>query len=534
MRIGAKVISYDVIYHIRDAAKSNDQQLLAGADEAECLCMAILSEVTYQHETLQLLIDGQWVRSRSDKYLPVMNPATGTLMSRVPFALKEEADSAVASSHRAFEKWREVPLPERVQYLFRMKQVLEEHGEELARINTQNHGKTIAESRGDVRRTVENVEAAISAAYTLMKGEHLDQVAKGIDEETIKEPLGVFAIVCPFNFPLMVPFWFVPFALVLGCTVVVKPSEVTPLPMTFAAELLQRELKLPPGLLNIVHGSKEVVESLIAHPLVKGVTFVGSTPVGRHVYKLAGEYGKRSIVQAGAKNSLVVMPDAHMPSTIESCVSAFFGNAGQRCLAGANLIVVEAIHKEAREKLTKRSEAIRLGCGLDESAEMGPLVSENARKRVLQYIDKGQSEGAKIVLDGRKARVSGCERGYFLGPTIFDDVSVDMTIAKDEIFGPVANIIEVSNLDEAIDLINKGTDYGNASSIFTQNGRDAREFRRRVQAGNIGINVGVVAPMAFFPFGGMRESFFGVSHGQIDSVDFFTDRKIVISKWDHD
>jgi malonate-semialdehyde dehydrogenase (acetylating)/methylmalonate-semialdehyde dehydrogenase len=273
--------------------------------------MALLSEVTY-NPGKPLLIDGHWIESRTEEYLPVMNPATGKQTSRVPVSLKEEVDNAVVSSENAFEKWREVPVSERMQYLFRMKYVLEEHSEDLARINTQNHGKTIIESRGDIRRTIENVEAAIAAGYVLSKGEHLDQVSRGIDEETVKEPLGVFAIICPFNFPIMIPFWFLPYAIVLGCTVVVKPSEVTPLPMTFVAELMEKEVKLPPGVMNMVHGSREAVEALISHPLIKGVTFVGSTNVGRYVYKLAGEYGKRSIVQAGAKNSIVVMPDADL------------------------------------------------------------------------------------------------------------------------------------------------------------------------------------------------------------------------------
>jgi len=493
--------------------------------------MGVLSEVAYRPESLQLLIDGKWVRSASEESLPVVNPATGEAISRVPFALKEEVSEAVESSQNAFEKWKNVPVSERVQYLFRIKQLLEVHLEEFARINTQNHGKTIVESRGDVRRTIENVEAAIGAAYTLMKGEKLDQVADGIDEETVKEPLGVFAVICPFNFPLMVPFWFAPYAIALGCTVVVKPSEITPLPMTYVAELLQREVKLPAGVLNLVQGSRATSEALISHPLVKGVTFVGSTPVGRSVYKLAGEHGKRAIVQAGAKNAIVVMPDADLPHTIESCVSSFFGNTGQRCLAGANLMVTSAVHKGLVEKFANRAERIRMGYGLDESAEMGPLVSRRSKERVLQYIDKGNSEGAELILDGRKNQVTGYENGFYLGATVFDDVTPNMTIAKEEIFGPVAAVMQVSNLDEAIDRINKNTEFGNAASIFTSNGGYAREFRRRVQAGNIGINVGVAAPVGYFPFGGMRDSFFGVLHGQMESVDFFTDRKVIITRW---
>jgi len=493
--------------------------------------MAVLSEVPYRPAKLQLLIDGQWITSSSAEQLPVLNPATGEKLSQVPLTPKDEVDRAVVSAQAAFEKWKEIAIPERVQHLFRMKQVFEEHLEDFARINTQNHGKTIAESRGDVRRTIENIEAAIGAAYTLMKGEKLDQVASGIDEETVKEPLGVFGIICPFNFPAMVPFWFVPYAIVLGCTVVVKPSEITPLPMSYIAETLQRETKLPPGVLNLVHGSKQTTEALISNPLVKGVTFVGSTPVGKYVYKLAGEYGKRAIVQAGAKNAIVVMPDADLPHAIESCTSSFFGNTGQRCLAGANLVTTTPIHDTFLKKFVGTAEKIRLGYGLDESTEMGPMVSARSKERVLKYIDIGESEGATLAIDGRKAHVPGYERGFFIGASIFDDVSRDMKIAKEEIFGPVASVVEVEDLDEAIQWINTNSEFGNAASIFTRDGGNAREFRRRVQAGNIGINVGVAAPVGYFPFGGMRESFFGVLHGQMESIDFFTDRKVVISRW---
>ncbi len=493
--------------------------------------MGVLSEVALEGDSLKLLVDGKWVQSKSDASLPVMNPGTGREICKVPLALRDEADAAAVSAQDAFEKWKEVPLTERIQYLFRMKNVFEEHLEDLARINTENHGKTIRESRGDIRRTIENVEAAIAAGYTLLKGEHLDQIAQGIDEGTVKEPLGVFGIICPFNFPIMVPFWFVPFAIVAGCTVVVKPSEIAPLPMARVAELIQKEVKLPPGVLNVIHGSKDAVESLIAHPLVKGVTFVGSTPVARYVYKLAGEHGKRAIVQAGAKNSIVVMPDADMSGAVESCVSSLFGNTGQRCLAGANVVVTGEARKAVVENLARQARGLRLGYGLEEKTEMGPMVSKKAKERVLAYIDKATAEGASLVLDGRDARVEGFENGYYLGPTIIDRVQPHMTIAKEEVFGPLGTVIETPDLDGAIDFINKSTNYGNAASIFTRDGSNARKFRRRVQAGNIGINVGVAAPAAFFPFGGMRDSFFGILHGQMDSVDFFTDRKVIISRW---
>jgi len=493
--------------------------------------MSVLDEISLPATPLKLLIDGKWTSSQSEAMLPVMNPGTGREICKVPLALKEEVNEAIVSSQRAFERWKEVPLPERMQYLFKMKFAFEEHLEELARVNTQNHGKAIRESRGDIRRTIENVEAGIAAGYTLLKGDHLDQIAQGIDEGTVKEPLGVFGVICPFNFPIMVPFWFVPFAIVAGCTVVVKPSEITPLPMTWAMELIQREVKLPNGVLNIIQGSKETVEALIQHPLVKGVTFVGSTAVGRYVYKLAGEYGKRAIVQAGAKNSIVVMPDADLSSSTESCISSLYGNAGQRCLAGANVVTLSKHRKALVEKLTDRARQLKLGYGLSEATELGPMVSKKARERAAQYVEKGIGDGASVALDGRGIHVSSYEDGYYLGPTLLDDVHPGMAVVKEEIFGPVGTVIEVESLDRAIDFINTSTNYGNAASIFTTNGASARKFRRAVRAGNIGINVGVAAPVGFFPFGGMGDSFFGVLHGQMDSVDFFTDRKVIISHW---
>jgi len=332
----------------------------------------------------------------------------------------------------------------------------------------------------------------------------------------------------------MVPFWFLPYAIVAGCTVIVKPSEITPTPMTWAAEIIQRETKLPPGVLNLVHGSKETVESLIAHPLVKGATFVGSTPVGRHIFKLAGEHGKRTIIQAGAKNSIVVMPDANLPLTVEACISSLFGNTGQRCLAGANVVAAGGAAEVLVPRLAEAARSIKVGYGLDETSQMGPMVSKKAKERVLGYVEKGLSERASLYLDGRNLQVHGFEDGFYLGPTIFHNVNPDATIAREEIFGPLANVIETSSLDESINFINRSTGYGNAASIFTSSGANAREFRRRVRAGNIGINVGVAAPIAFFPFGGMGQSFFGVLHGQIESIDFFTDRKTIITRWGTD
>jgi malonate-semialdehyde dehydrogenase (acetylating)/methylmalonate-semialdehyde dehydrogenase len=481
--------------------------------------------------TLKLLVGGRWVQSESTEAHDVFNPAEGVPIAKVPFSTKEEVDSSAAAATEAFESWREETVGERAHYLFRLKGVMEGHAEELATLNTINHGKTIQESRGDVRRAIENIDAAISVAYTLAKGSNIDQISRGVDEQMSKEPLGAFAVVCPFNFPLMIPFWFIPYAIVLGDTIVVKPSDLTPVPMQRVAELILDEVKLPAGVFNLVHGGQEAVESLIRNGSIKGVTFVGSTPVAKAVYKLAGETGKRAIANGGAKNSIVVTEDADLGSSIPAIVSSFFGNTGQRCLAGANLLAVGDVKPRLLEKFANASRSLKVGDGMSPETEMGPVVSKRAKERIRSFVQKGADEGAKMLVDGSTIVVRDHPEGYYLGATIFDDVTPDMSIAKEEIFGPVASLIPVRNLDEAIDIINRGTKFGNAASIFTESGRAAREFRRRVRAGNVGINIGVAAPSAYFPFGGMRDSFFGILHPQMDTVDFFTDRKVTISRW---
>lgn len=486
---------------------------------------------TGSYGNLRLLISGKWHESESQDLHPVFNPALGRVIARVPFSTKEEVVRAVDSAEEAFAAWSSLPITDRIQFLFRMKEVLERHAKEFAVLNTENHGKTLEESRGDIRRTIENVESAISIAYTLAKGTSLDQVSPGIDEIMVKEPLGVFALVCPFNFPVMIPFWFLPYAIVLGDTVVVKPSEVTPVPMQKVAELIQEEVGLPPGVLNVVHGGAEVVEALIGARGTRGVTFVGSTPVARRVYRLAGENGKRAIVNGGAKNSIVVMPDADLDRSVPPIISSFFGNTGQRCLAGANLVVVAGAERQLIDRFAKSASALRIGNGLAPETEMGPMVTMSAKQRVQNYVQKGIDEGARLVTDGRVARVEEFPEGFYLGCTILDDVTPSMSTAQDEVFGPLASVLHVETLDEALNFVNHSTNYGNMASIFTSSGRTAREFRRQANAGNIGINIGVAAPSAFFPFGGMRDSFFGVAHPQADTVDFFTDKKVILSRW---
>jgi malonate-semialdehyde dehydrogenase (acetylating)/methylmalonate-semialdehyde dehydrogenase len=482
-------------------------------------------------EKLKLLISDRWVASASDDVHQAFNPATGDPIAEVPFATREEALAALEAAQSAFETWRNVPITERTKYLFRMKAALERHSDELAEMNTRNHGKTLDESRGDMMRALDNVDTAIAAAYTLAKGDTLGNVSQGVDVEMEKEPLGVFAIICPFNFPLMIPFWFVPYAIVLGDTVVVKPSEITPVPMSLAAKIIQEEVKLPPGVFNVVHGGKEVVANLIGAKPTMGVTFVGSTSVAKEVYRMAGEHGKRAIANGGAKNSVVVMADADLDKFMPNMVSSFFGNTGQRCLAGANLITVGSAHEPAVSAFSNAAKQLKVGNGMEVGVEMGPLVSAAAKDRVQRYIETAASDGAKMISDGRGLKVAEYPGGFYLGASVLDGIDPAMKVAQQEVFGPVASVIQSENLEIAIDIINGGTNFGNMACIYTSSGRSAREFRRGVNAGNIGINIGVAAPPAYFPFGGRRDSFYGVLHAQVDTVDFFTDRKVTVSRW---
>lgn len=492
--------------------------------------MVELPEVQKHYGRLKLFIDGKWVDSQSAYAQPVTNPAKDEVIAEVPFATREEVDKAVESARTAFGRWSELPISTRAGYIFKLKQKLDEYFEDMSRITTQNHGKIIDEARGETRRLVENVEVGCSVAYTLAKGEHLDQVASGVDETLVREPLGVFAVVGPFNFPSLAPFWFIPIALAVGCTLVVKPSEITPLPMQWCVKAIE-EVGIPPGVVNMIHGSKEVNDALITHPHIRGISFVGSTPVAKSIYRLAGEYGKRALCQAGAKNYVVVMPDADLGTTTPALIPSFYGNTGQRCLSGANLVAVGDVYEPLKKRFVDAASKLTLGYGLDESVEMGPLVSRRAKERVSGYIQKGIDCGGKLILDGRDVRPEKYPKGYFVGPTVFDEVTPDMTIAKDEIFGPVASIIRAETLDDALEMINERTSYGNEACIFTKSGKNGREFRRRVQAGNIGINIGIAAPMAFFPFAGFRDSFFGILHGQIDCLDFFADKKVIVTRW---
>ena len=490
----------------------------------------LLSEVKEHYGRVRNYVDGEWVQSSSPRTLDVMNPAKVEAIAEVPLSTRAEVADAVNAAEEAFEEWRETPPNIRVQPLYRLKGLFEQHYEEIARILTQEHGKVIDEARGSVRRSIDNIEFACGIPSLLM-GETLeDGAATGIDEEAIRQPLGVFAAVAPFNFPAMVPLWFWPSAVACGNTFVVKPSEQVPLTQGRIFELID-EAGFPEGVVNLVNGDKEAVDTLLSDPRVQGISFVGSTPVARHVYETAAANGKRVQCQGGAKNFVTVMPDARLDDCLPNLISAFFGNTGQRCLAGAVLVAVGDGADELVEQFTAAASELRLGYGLDENAQMGPLSGKKHLERVLGFIAKGAAEGAKLLLDGRGREVPGYPRGYFVGPTVFDNATREMTIVREEIFGPVVSVMRVKDLDEAIELANT-SNYGNASSIYTTSGKAAREYKYRVRGGNIGINLGVAAPMAYFPFGGLKDSFFGDLHGQgRDGINFFTERKVVITRW---
>lgn len=495
--------------------------------------MAILEEPIKEVLELENYVNGEWVKSKSEEVIDVINPATQKTLAKVPMSTKEEVSAAIKAAKEAFPEWRRTPPLSRVRCLFRLKELLENNFEELSRIQTIEHGKTIDESRGETRRGIEMVEAGTSIP-SLMMGYNLEDIATGIDEYVIYQPLGVFTHIAPFNFPFMVPLWFSPFALATGNTFVVKPSPRAPISQVKLAELIE-EAGFPPGVYNLVHGHAEAAEVLIEHPDVKGVTFVGSTAVGKEIYKKSGQAYKRSIVQMSAKNFLLVMPDAEIEPTIPALMTSFFGNTGQRCLSGANLVIVgqdDGFYRKVLDAFLEATSKIRVGYGLDESIQMGPMQSIDGVERVRKYIDIGIEEKAKLILDGREPTIIGdYPDTCFLNPTVFEKVTPEMTIAREEIFGPVANVIRAKDLDEAIKMINNNN-YGNAASIFTSNGPAVKEFQYRVECGGIGVNIGIVAPMAFFPFGGMKDSFYGVLHGQgRDAIRFFTESKVLVQRW---
>lgn len=476
---------------------------------------------------LQNYIGGAWVDSSASSAYPVTNPATGEVIGECPMSTTSELDEAVSSAEAAFKTWRRVPAQDRIQYLFRLKTLMDEHAEELAAVVTRENGKTLAEALGSVQRGIQMIEVA-TGAPTLLMGQSLEDIARGIDCETVRQPMGVFACIAPFNFPAMVPLWFFPFAVACGNTFVCKPSEQVPFSQKFIWDLIHKA-GFPPGVLNLVNGGREVVENICEHPGIAGVSFVGSSLVAEKVYSSAAATRKRVQALGGAKNFIIVMPDADMVHTTSNVCESAFGCAGERCLAASVILAVGDAHDVIRKGLVKEMESIVIGDGSQPGVTMGPLINAAAKQRVLDFIERGVSEGAELVVDGRETEVP--ENGFFLGPTLFDGVRPDMEIASQEIFGPVLCLQKVDSLDEAL-AITKAQPLANANSIFTSSGKSARQFRYEIDATMAGVNIGVAAPMSFFSFGGAKGSFFGdlKAHGR-EAFDFFTDRKVFISRW---
>jgi malonate-semialdehyde dehydrogenase (acetylating)/methylmalonate-semialdehyde dehydrogenase len=482
-------------------------------------------------QVLKNYVNGEWVESKSTQTLDVVNPATTEVLARVPLSIRAEVEEAIRYAAEAYEEWRETPPLTRARYMFTLKGLMEEHFEEVSQILTKEHGKTLDEARGEVRRAIECVEHA-AGIPTLMMGYNSEIIAPGLDEECILQPLGVFCCLPPSNFPSMIPYWFMPYGVACGNTYIIKPSSEVPMTQNKMFELID-QAGFPPGVINLVNGSREVADAMLESKEVKGVSFVGSTPVARYVYSKATAGGKRAQCQGGAKNFLLVMSDALLDNIMPAIMNSVYGCAGQRCLAGANVVAVgdDVFYEQLKKKLVEAAKKLKTGYGLDETVQMGPLRSKQAREKVLSYIETGIKEGAELVLDGRNIKVPGYENGYFIGPTVFDKVNPKMKIGSEEIFGPVMCLMRAKNFDDALKMIHENP-YGNAASIFTQSGKWAREFKHRVQAGDVGINIGIAAPVAYFPFSGWKDSFFGDLHGQgFDAINFFTERKVVVERW---
>ena len=483
----------------------------------------------YSYGRLKVYVNGGWIDPPAEEYRSIYDPGLGKIIGEVPLVTMDFVDEVVEKAYEAYKSWRSLTVPQRAEYIFKMKYVLEEEKEKLARINTQNHGKTIRESRGDLRRSIENVEAAISTIYTLAKGDYQKDIGKGIDETLIREPQGVFTVISPYNFPIMIPFWFIPYALVLGDTLIVKASSTTPLPMTMTLEVISEIL--PPGVLNLIYSDHKIGEHLITHPKVEGTAFVGTSSAALRLYRQSAECGKRFMGGGSASNYAVIMPDADMKRTVATLRNSKFGNAGQRCLAIQNIVIIgHTEYERFKDMFIQAAKMLKIGYGLDEATNMGPMTSKRYMDSVKSRIEEGLEEGGRLLLDGRDLKVPEYPNGFYLGPTILEEITPEMKIAREEIFGPVANLLEAESLDEAVEWIN-GNKYHHSAVIFTQNGGWAREFMHNVNVGNVGINIGTAAPVGWFPFGGRRLSGIGSHHPQIDAVDFFTDRKIAITRW---
>jgi len=479
-------------------------------------------------EKLKNYINGQWVESHSDQFSNVVNPATQEVLALVPFGTGKDVADAAAAAHDGFQEWRNTPVSKRVQYLFKLKTILEDNLDDIARTIVLESGKTFLEAKAEMIRAIENVENACGMP-AMMQGEFSEDIAKGIDEYMIRQPLGVCACIAPFNFPGMITFWFLPYALACGNSYIIKPSEKVPLTMTKIVALMEK-LDLPKGVLNLVQGGREVVDALLEHPVIKGISFVGSSNVARHVYAKGAANGKRVQAQGGAKNPVIVLPDADIDMTTQIVIDSVYGCAGQRCLAASTIITVGE-HKEITESLVESAKTRKTGYGLETDVLMGPVISAESKNRVNHLIDKGVNEGGRVLVDGRNVQVPGFEHGNFIAPTIIEDIPLDGELASTEIFGPVLSLVHINTIDEAIQFINSGK-YGNMACVFTSSGLNARKFRHEAEAGNIGINIGVAAPVAQFPFSGWKDSFYGDLHGQgKHAVEFFTQTKVVIERW---
>jgi malonate-semialdehyde dehydrogenase (acetylating) / methylmalonate-semialdehyde dehydrogenase len=474
-------------------------------------------------------VNGGWLRSAATEFVEVINPATAEVLARTPISTVADVAAAVSAAAAAFPAWRRTPPGERIQYLFKLKALLEEHLDEIAAIITRENGKTFAESKAEMRRGIENVEVACGIPM-MMQGHVLEDVSTGVDEMQIRQPLGVVAAITAFNFPAMIPFWFLPYAIACGNTVVLKPSERVPLTMHRVMELIE-QTGLPKGVINLVNGGRDVVNALCDHPQVRAVSFVGSTPVAKHVYLRAAASGKRMQCQGGAKNHVIVLPDADMDLAKQIISDSAFGCAGQRCLAVSVAVTIGEAQKTFRDAITQAASAIRVGNGMDKETQMGPVISSQSKQRIEALISAGVKEGAKPLLDGRNTKIDGCGSGSFLNPTVLDGLPAGSSLAHTEIFGPVLSLVHADSIDDALEFLRRSP-YGNQASLFTTSGAAARKFRYEAPAGNIGINIGVAAPMAYFPFSGWKESFFGILHGQgRDAVEFYTESKIVVERW---
>lgn len=495
--------------------------------------MALLPEISKHYGRLKWYLNGQWVEPKSGRFFETTNPATDEVIAEAPIASTEEVEQAIAAAHEAFKKWRDVPLRDRARLVFNLRETFARHHEELARILVQDHGCTIDEGRGTISRCIENIEAAGSCLYSLYKGEHVDQLATGIDCYLLREPVGVFLIITPGNIPMHAWSSFVPFALACGCTVIVKPSRQCPVSADAMFKMLA-ETGFPPGVANLLHmgPERDLNKRIVSDSRVKGVGLIGSSRVSKELFELCGQYGKRSSLNGNGKNYIVIMPDADLDKAVQYILRGCFGMSGQRCLGSDNVAVVgdAKMVEELKAKLIPAAKAMKMGYGLDESVELGPMTTKNGWDQVAAFIDAGQKAGARLLLDGRLAKVAGFEKGYFMGPTIFEGVSTDMCLAQEEAFGPVCNLLRVDDLDQAIGYINS-TSYGHSACIVTESGKEARKFIRECEVGNVGVNAGIPQPYAFFGLGSKKESSFGNSKSRMDSVKLFLDEKTVTVRW---